>query len=75
MPGRASATSPWPADTVLVGIIREGHPIAPSRDDALEPLDELLFVTTPDVEAELESLLSPGQRHKRETDDPDDEDR
>ena len=62
------------ADTVLTGIIREGHPIAPSRDDALEPLDELLFLTSPDVEAELESLLSPGQRHKRDTDNADDDD-
>ena len=59
---------------MLTGIIREGHPIAPSRDDALEPLDELLFITTPDVEAELESLLSPGQRHKRETEGGDDDD-
>ena len=65
---------PWPGNTVLTGIIREGHPIAPSRDDALEPLDELLFITTPDVEAELESLLSPGQRHKRDTDNADDDD-
>ena len=64
---------PLPGNTVLTGIIREGHPIAPSRDDALEPGDELLFVTTPDVEAELESLLSPGQRHKRDTENADDE--
>ena len=58
---------------MLTGIIREGHPIAPTRDDALEPLDELLFLTTPDVEAELETLLSPGQRHKRDSEDPDDD--
>ena len=64
---------PLPGNTVLTGIIREGHPIAPTRDDALEPLDELLFLTTPDVEAELETLLSPGQRHKRDSEDPDDE--
>ena len=64
---------PLPGNTVLTGIIREGHPIAPSRDDALEPLDELLFLTSPDVEAELESLLSPGQRHKRDTDNADDD--
>jgi trk system potassium uptake protein TrkA len=64
---------PFPGNTVLTGIIREGHPIAPSRDDALEPGDELLFVTTPDVEAELESLLSPGQRHKRDTENVDDD--
>ena len=59
---------PFPGDTVLTGIIRDGHPIAPSRDDALEPLDELLFVTTPEDESELESLLSPGRRHKRDED-------
>ena len=62
------------ADTVLVGIIREGHPIAPSRDDSLEAHDELLFLATPDVEDELEALLSPGQRHKRDTDNADDDD-
>ncbi|WP_030528996.1 TrkA family potassium uptake protein [Phycicoccus jejuensis] len=60
---------PFPADTVLTGIIRDGHPIAPSRDDALEPLDELLFVTTPEAESDLESLLSPGRRQKREDDE------
>jgi trk/ktr system potassium uptake protein len=59
---------PFPTDTVLTGIIRDGHPIAPSRDDALEPLDELLFVTTPEDEAGLESLLSPGERQPREVD-------
>ena len=57
---------PFPSDTVLTGIIRGGHPIAPSRDDALEPLDELLFVTTQEVEDELESMLSPGHRAKRD---------
>ena len=62
---------PFPGDTVLTGIIRDGHPIAPSRDDALEPLDELLFVTTPEAEAELESILSPGERQRREDEDDD----
>ena len=59
----------FPPDTVLTGIIRGGHPIAPSRDDALEPLDELLFITTTDGESDLESMLSPGTRQKREIDD------
>jgi trk system potassium uptake protein TrkA len=63
---------PFPSDTVLTGIIRDGHPIAPSRDDALEPLDELLFVTTPEDEAQLESLLSPGERQPRPAEDDDD---
>ncbi|MGA8046170.1 MAG: TrkA family potassium uptake protein [Dermatophilaceae bacterium] len=57
---------PFPGDTVLVGIIREQHPIAPSPDDTLEPHDELLFLTAPDVELDLENMLSPGHRHKRE---------
>jgi trk system potassium uptake protein TrkA len=44
-----------------VGIIREDHPIAPSRDDSLEALDELLFLATPEIEDELETMLSPGK--------------
>ena len=60
---------PFPADTVLTGIIRDGAPIAPSKDDALEPLDELLFITTPEAESELESLLSPGERQRRQDED------
>ena len=60
---------PFPGDTVLVGIIREQHPIAPSPDDTLEPHDELMFITAPDVELDLENLLSPGHTVKRELDD------
>ena len=52
-------------ETVLVGIIREDHPIAPSRDDSLEPHDELLFISTPEFEDELEAMLSPGERNPR----------
>ena len=55
----------FPADTVLVGIIREEHPIAPTRDDALEAGDELLFLTTPEVEDDLEAMLSPARRVPR----------
>ena len=58
-----------PADTVLTAIIRDGRPIAPSRDDALEALDELLFITTAAGEDQLEDLLSPGERAPRERDD------
>ena len=50
---------PWPADTVLVCIIRAERPIAPSRDDTLEAHDELMFVTTPESEDDLQKLLSP----------------
>jgi trk system potassium uptake protein len=49
----------WPADTVLVGIIRGQRPIPPSRDDTLEAHDELLLVTVPESEDQLQALLSP----------------
>lgn len=48
----------WPPDTVLVAIIREGRPFAPSADDPLEAGDELLFVAADNVEDQLEALLS-----------------
>jgi trk system potassium uptake protein len=53
---------PWPQDTALVAIIREGRPIAPSADDPLEAGDELLFVATPDMGPALEELLAPHVR-------------
>jgi trk system potassium uptake protein TrkA len=58
----------WPPDSVLVGIIREDRPIAPSRDDALEAHDELLFLTVPESEQALEQMLSPGHRIPRAAD-------
>jgi trk system potassium uptake protein TrkA len=64
--GRRVGDVPWPNDSVLVGIIREDHPIAPSRDDSLEAHDELLFLATPQIEDELESMLSPGERVPRD---------
>ncbi len=51
----------WPLDTVLVAIIREERPIPPSTDDVLEAHDELLFLTVPEVEDELRTLLTPGR--------------
>jgi trk system potassium uptake protein TrkA len=64
--GKRVGDVPWPDDSVLVGIIREDHPIAPSRDDSLEAHDELLFLATPEVEDALEAMLSPGERLPRE---------
>jgi trk system potassium uptake protein len=49
----------WPDDTVLVGIIRGERPIPPSRDDALEAGDELMFITVPESEDALQELLNP----------------
>jgi trk system potassium uptake protein TrkA len=64
--GKRVGDVPWPDDSVLVGIIREDHPIAPSRDDSLEAHDELLFLATPEIEDALEAMLSPGERIPRE---------
>jgi trk system potassium uptake protein len=50
----------WPADTALVAILRDGRVIVPSGDDPLEGGDELLFVTSQDVEADLARLLHAG---------------
>jgi trk system potassium uptake protein TrkA len=52
----------WPADTVLVAIIRAERPIAPSRDDALEAMDELMLITVPESEKALQELLTPGPK-------------
>jgi trk system potassium uptake protein len=51
----------WPADTALVAILRNGRVIVPQADDPLAAGDELLFVTSEDVEEELGRLLSSGR--------------
>ena len=62
--GRLVGDVPWPHDTVLTCIVREQRAIAPSRDDLLGVGDELLLVTSPDAEPELERLLNPNaQQH------------
>src|SRR6202044_2658197 len=40
----------WPADTALVAILRDGRVIVPSKEDPLQPGDELRFLTSPHVE-------------------------
>ncbi|RJL34238.1 potassium channel family protein [Bailinhaonella thermotolerans] len=57
--GKRSGSVPWPADTALVAILREGRVLVPSADDPLEAGDELLFVANQEVEDELARLLSP----------------
>jgi trk system potassium uptake protein TrkA len=42
-------------------VLRDGRVIVPSSDDPLEGGDELLFVTSQDVEDELASLLAGGR--------------
>ena len=48
----------WPADAALVAILREGRVLVPQSQDPLQPGDELFFVTSQDVEGELEELFS-----------------
>jgi trk system potassium uptake protein TrkA len=67
--GRRVGDITWPPDTILVGIIREDRPIAPSRDDSLEAHDELLFISANVSNDDLENMLSPGHRPKRADDD------
>jgi trk system potassium uptake protein len=59
----------WPQDTALVTLLREGRVIVPSQDDPLESGDELLFVTTEDVEGQLEAMLSPHHHPHHERQD------
>ncbi|PZG45486.1 TrkA family potassium uptake protein [Spongiactinospora rosea] len=57
--GQRSGSVPWPADSALVAILREGRVLVPSADDPLEAGDELLFVASQEVEQELAQLLAP----------------
>lgn len=58
--GRRIGAIEWPSDTALVAILRDGRVIVPNSDDPLEGGDELLFVTSQDVEEELGALLAGG---------------
>src|SRR5438128_2993465 len=49
--GQRIGSIEWPADTAPVAILRDGRVIVPNSDDPLEAGDELLFVTSEDVEA------------------------
>ena len=58
--GQQVGSIEWPADSALVAILREGRVLVPQPEDPLQPGDELFFVTTEDVEEELERLFSAG---------------
>lgn len=55
--GQLVSSVPWPNDSALVAILREGQVIVPTPDAALEGGDELLLVATAEVESELDALL------------------
>ncbi|MFP5253340.1 MAG: potassium channel family protein [Actinomycetes bacterium] len=54
---------PWPENCSLVTILRDGQVYTPDGEQPIESGDELLFVTSAETEAELQSLLAPEQ-HK-----------
>jgi len=59
--GQAVGGLQLPADSALVVVLRGGRVIVPNNDDPLEAGDELLFVTSEDVEEELGTLLAGGR--------------
>ncbi|MDO5736335.1 MAG: TrkA family potassium uptake protein [Propionibacteriaceae bacterium] len=56
--GRRIRDVELPMDAVLVAIIRDGIPLVPDRDGALEANDELLFVVSQEAESELAAMFS-----------------
>jgi trk system potassium uptake protein len=56
--GKLIGAVPWPNDSALVAVLREGRVVLPTPDAALEAGDELLLVATSEVEGELDQLLS-----------------
>jgi trk system potassium uptake protein TrkA len=56
--GKLIGGVPWPNDSALVAVLRDGRVVLPTPDTALEGGDELLLVATSEVESELDELLS-----------------
>ncbi|APU13763.1 MULTISPECIES: potassium channel family protein [Actinoalloteichus] len=55
--GKPVRTLRLPADAALVAILRGSRVIVPQQDDPLEPGDEMLFMATVDVEAQIQEAL------------------
>src|SRR6059058_321452 len=56
--GRRVGSITWPRDVALVAILRDAHVLVPTADDPLEPSDELLFISAPEMERALHDLLA-----------------
>ncbi len=57
--GRRVSDVPWPADAVLVAILRDNTIQTPDPDRSLEAGDELLIVTPEEAETDIAHMLSP----------------
>ena len=56
--GKRVGEVPWPQDTALVAIVRDGRVLVPTSNDPLESGDELLFVAAADAEEGVHDVLS-----------------
>ena len=57
--GKPVGLIPWPENTSLVTILRDGQVYTPAGEQPIESGDELLFVSSPEGETGLQDLLSP----------------
>jgi trk system potassium uptake protein TrkA len=57
--GKPVGLIPWPDNTALVTILRDGQVYTPDGEQPIEAGDELLFVAGSESEAELQDLLAP----------------
>jgi trk system potassium uptake protein TrkA len=65
--GKPVGLIPWPENCSLVTILRDGMVYTPDAEQPIEVGDELLFVSSPEAEPELATLLSPhgaSERHR-----------
>jgi trk system potassium uptake protein len=58
--GKPVEVIPWPENSALVTILRDGQVYTPDGEQPIEQGDELLFVCSPESEAAIQELLSPG---------------
>ena len=58
--GKPVGLIPWPDNSALVTILRDGQVYTPGEEQPIESGDELLFVSSPEAEQEIQDLLSPG---------------
>lgn len=59
MVGRTIGSMRWPRGVVLTAILRDGKPLPPTPQDALEARDELLFLAEQEAQEALQRHLVP----------------
>jgi trk system potassium uptake protein TrkA len=57
--GKPVGSIPWPDNSALVTILRDGQVYTPTGEQPIEQGDELLFVCDPEAESAIQQLLSP----------------